>query len=126
VPDVTTVIPDRSRLDEPLAPTRIEAAADELRAEAAFASDGRNARTVLQIGPARILVGVIDAERDIGAQDSDGYVSIFMCQGSGSLAQGEVHTPIAAGTLAVLAPGTGWSLRALEPCAYVASFWQPA
>lgn len=97
----------------------------ELRSEAAFATDGRNARTVIHDGMARVVVSVVDAGREIGAETSDGHVALMVLEGAGTLHRGDDGTEVSAGTLAILKPGQGWSLLATDPFACVGCFWQP-
>jgi hypothetical protein len=97
-----------------------------LRGETAFRSDGRDAETVVSEGPARVIVSVVDPGRDVGGDRSDGYVSILLLEGGGRIVRGGVETSLAAGGLAILAPGAPWKLHADVESAFVASFWQPA
>jgi quercetin dioxygenase-like cupin family protein len=99
--------------------------AAELRRDAAFGTDGRLARTVIHDGPARIVVSVVDVGRVIGGETSDGHVAILVLEGEGALDRGDDSTALSPGTVAVLKPGEGWSLRAATPFACVACFWQP-
>lgn len=99
--------------------------AAELRGDAPFATDGRHARTVIHDGPARVVVSVVEAGRVIGGQTSDGHVALIVLEGEGSLDRGGDSTAVSPGTVAVMKPGEGWSLRAATPFACVACFWQP-
>jgi hypothetical protein len=96
-----------------------------LRGEAAFRTDGRNSMTVVSDGPTRVIVTVVDAGREVGGERSDGHVSIVLLEGRGILVRGDSEAALTPGSLAVLAPGSAWSLRAEQPSAFVASFWQP-
>jgi quercetin dioxygenase-like cupin family protein len=102
------------------APTTFE----RLRGEQAFMTDGRNSETVVSEGPTRVIVTVVDAGRHVGGEHSDGHVSVVLLEGHGTLTRGDAEAALSVGSLAVLAPGAAWSLRAETPCAFVASFWQ--
>ena len=75
-----------------------------LRGETAFRSDGRDSETVISDWPARVIVSVVDAGREVGAETSDGHVSIYLLQGGGTIvrdgveermsAEGEVLLPL--------------------------------
>jgi quercetin dioxygenase-like cupin family protein len=97
-----------------------------LRGETAFRSDGRDSETVVAEGSARVIVSVVDPGREVGGETSDGYVSIYLVEGSGRIVRDGVETALSAGALAVLAPGAAWKLRADSESSFVASFWRPA
>lgn len=97
-----------------------------LRGETAFRSDGRDSETVVAEGSARVIVSVVDPGREVGGETSDGYVSIYLVEGSGRIVRDGVETALSAGALAVLAPGAAWKLRADSETSFVASFWRPA
>jgi quercetin dioxygenase-like cupin family protein len=97
-----------------------------LRGETAFRSDGRDSETVVADGPARVIVSVVDPGREVGGSTSDGYVSIYLLEGGGRIVRDGVETELSAGSLAVLAPGAAWKLRAHSESAFVASFWRPS
>jgi hypothetical protein len=100
--------------------------AARLIAEPAFATDGRNSETVHDDGRVRVLVSVVAAGREIGAERNDGYVTLSMIQGAGSLARGtDDATWLSSGTTAILAPGASWSLRAEDTSVLMAYFWAP-
>jgi hypothetical protein len=100
--------------------------AARLIAEPAFATDGRNSETVHDDGRVRVLVSVVAAGREIGAERNDGYVTLSMIQGAGSLARGAVDaTWLGSGTTAILAPGASWSMRADDTSVLMAYFWAP-
>lgn len=96
-----------------------------LRAEPAFRDDGRNSETLVADGPTRVIVTVVESGRDVGGEHTDGYVAIVLLEGAGSLVRADAEAALAAGDVAVIAPGTAWSFRPASPCALVASFWQP-
>ena len=97
-----------------------------LRGETAFRSDGRDSETVVADGPARVIVSIVDAGREVGGETSDGYVSIYLLEGGGRIVRDGVETELSVGSLAVLAPGAAWKLRAHSESAFVASFWRPS
>jgi hypothetical protein len=97
--------------------------AERLRQEDAFATDGRNAETVHDDGMVRVIVAVVAEGRDIGARESVGYVAIAMSEGRGLMRRGEEETEMAAGSVAILAPGAPWAFAASEPCTLYAVFW---
>jgi hypothetical protein len=100
--------------------------AARLSAEPAFQTDGRNSETVHDDGRVRVLVSVVAAGREIGAERNDGYVTLSMIQGAGSLARGtEDVTRLSSGTTAILAPGAPWSLCAEDTSVLMAYFWAP-
>jgi hypothetical protein len=100
--------------------------AARLSAEPAFQTDGRNSETVHDDGRVRVLVSVVAAGREIGAERNDGYVTLSMVQGTGSLARGtEDVTRLSSGTTAILAPGAPWSLCAEDTSVLMAYFWAP-
>jgi hypothetical protein len=100
--------------------------AARLSAEPAYQTDGRNSETVHDDGHVRVLVSVVAAGREIGAERSDGYVTLSMIQGAGSLARGsDDATRLSSGTTAILAPGASWALRAEDTCVLMAYFWVP-
>lgn len=100
--------------------------AARLSAEPAFQTDGRNSETVHDDGHVRVLVSVVAAGRDIGADRSDGYVTLSMIQGAGSLLRGtEDAAWLRSGATAILAPGAPWSLRAEDTSVLMAYFWAP-
>lgn len=95
-----------------------------LVAEPAFQTDGRNSVTVHDDGHVRVLVTVVAAGREIGAERSDGYVTLTLIQGAASLARGDGEpTRLRSGTTAILAPGASWALRAEDTSILVAYFW---
>src|SRR5688572_21708994 len=91
-----------------------------LRGEPAFMTDGRNSMTVVSDGPTRVIVTVVDAGREVGGERADGHVSIVLLEGRGTLVRGDAEAALTPGSLAVLAPGAAWSLRADEISAFVA------
>jgi hypothetical protein len=94
--------------------------------EPAYQTDGRNSETVHDDGRVRVLVSVVAAGREIGAERNDGYVTPSMVQGAGSLARGtEDATWLSAGATAILAPGASWALRAEDTSVLMAYFWTP-
>ena len=98
--------------------------AARLIAEPAFQTDGRNSETVHDDGRVRVLVTVVAAGREIGAERSDGYVTLSMIQGAGSLARGDGdHAQLRSGTTAILAPGASWTLCADDTSILMAYFW---
>ncbi len=99
--------------------------AARLTAEPAYQTDGRNSETVHDDGHVRVLVSVVAAGREIGAERNDGYVTLSMIQGSGSLARGTDDAWLSSGTTAILAPGTSWALRAADTSVLMAYFWAP-
>ena len=111
-------------LDGALLHVEVAATVARLRGERAFMTDGRNSETVVSDGPTRVIVTVVDAGRNVGGERSDGHVAVVLLEGHGTLARGDAEAALSAGSLAVLAPGAAWSLRAEAPCAFVASFWQ--
>jgi quercetin dioxygenase-like cupin family protein len=111
------------QLSVPLRRVDIAAVADRLRTEPAFATDGRNAETIHDDGGMRVMVGVVAAGRDIGARQSDGYVTISLPEGRGVLRRGDEEIEVTAGDAAVLAPGAAWAFEATEPAVLMAAFW---
>jgi quercetin dioxygenase-like cupin family protein len=97
-----------------------------LGSEAAFRSDGRDSETVVSEGPARVIVSILDAGRDVGGERSDGFVAIYVVEGGGRMDRDGVEMEMSAGSLAVLAPGASWKLRAESRTAFIGTFWQPA
>jgi hypothetical protein len=110
-------------LSRPLLTVDVADVAGRLRDEAAFRSDGRNAETVHDDGSVRLLVGVVDTGRDIGAMESDGYLTITLSEGRGTLRRADEELEVAAGTTAILAPGAAWAFEASEPSVLTATFW---
>ena len=104
----------------------IPAVIERLRREPAFATDGRNAQTILHDGSARVIVTALDAGREVGSETSDGPVVLMILEGEGTLAQAGQQSRLVEGSLVTLAPGSGWSFTADAPTAMVACFWQPA
>lgn len=98
---------------------------DQIRSEAAFETDGRNSKTIVHDGVARIVVTAVGAGRDIGSESNDGRIAIVVVEGSGRLRQGDEKMDLSSGDIATLAPGTGWTFHAEQPTAMVACFWQP-
>lgn len=103
----------------------IGTAVEQLRSEAAFETDGRNSKTIVHDGVARVVVTAVDEGRDVGGRTSHGRIAILMIEGAGTLSQGGEQTNVTAGEIATLAPGDGWEFRAEQPSAMVACFWQP-
>jgi hypothetical protein len=103
----------------------VAALVTDLREEASYQADGRDSETIVSDGPARVIVTVLEAGMDLGAERSDGHVMLLLVEGSGALGRDGAESPMTAGSLAVLAPGEPWSLRADTRSAVVASFWQP-
>ena len=99
---------------------------DQIRSEAAFDTDGRNAQTIVHDGAARIVVTAVDAGRDIGSDVTDACIAFVVIEGSGTLEQGGEEIGIDSGDIATLAPATGWTFHAEQPTAMVTFFWQPA
>jgi quercetin dioxygenase-like cupin family protein len=98
--------------------------AARLSAEPAFRTDGRNSEMVHDDGRVRVLVSVVAAGREIGAERSDGYVTLSMIQGTGWLTRGTKDaTWLRSGTTAILAPGASWSLYAEDTSVLMAYFW---
>ena len=112
-------------LDGPLLHMRSAETVARLRAESAFRTDARTAETLVADGETRVIVTVVDAGRDVGGEHNDGHVAIVLLEGAGSLVRADAEAALAAGDVAVIAPGTAWSFRPASPCALVASFWQP-
>jgi quercetin dioxygenase-like cupin family protein len=112
-------------LDARLQVVDVAAVVGDLGAEEPYRSFGRDSQTIVSDGPARVIVTLLDAGGDVGAATSDGHVSLYVVEGSCRLERGGEETTLAAGSLAVLAPGAPWSLRADARTAFVASFWQP-
>jgi quercetin dioxygenase-like cupin family protein len=99
--------------------------AEQLRAEAAYATDGRNSRTIVHEGEARVVVTAIGEGRDVGSTTSDGPVALVIVAGTGTLTQGDQQVELRGGDLATLAPGGAWRFEARAETALVACFWQP-
>ena len=97
--------------------------ADRLRREPAFSSDGRNAETIHDDESVRVMVGVVAAYRDIGADQSDGFMAIALNEGRGVLRRGVEEVEVTAGCTTILAPGAPWAFEATEPATLVATFW---
>jgi quercetin dioxygenase-like cupin family protein len=110
-------------LSVPLRTFDVADVAGRLREEPAFRTDGRNAETVHDDGTVRVMVGVIDTGRDIGALQSDGFMTISFSEGRGTLRRGEEELEVVAGTAAILAPGAAWAFEATEPSILMATFW---
>lgn len=98
---------------------------EQVRAEPAFETDGRNAKTVVHDGVARIVVSAVAEGREFGGRTNHGRIAIVMLEGAGVLSQGGEQTTVAAGEMATLEPGHGWEFRAEQPSAMVTCFWQP-
>ena len=100
------------------------ALASTLTREPAFATDGRNSQTVHDDGFVRVLVSVVAAGRDIGAERSEGYLTLMVADGLGWLSRGsEEPVSLRSGTTVILAPGASWSYRADTMTTLVAYFW---
>ena len=112
-------------LDADLQVVDVAAVLGDLRDEEPYRSFGRDSQTILSDGPARIIVTLLEAGSDVGAATSDGHVSVYVIAGSCRLERDGEETTVPAGSLAVVAPGAPWNLRADERTAFVASFWQP-
>jgi quercetin dioxygenase-like cupin family protein len=101
--------------------------ASRLAREPAFETDGRNSQTVHDDGFVRVLVSVVAAGRDIGAQRSEGYVTLTVVDGQGRMTRGpepgEAAAELRSGTTVILAPGAPWSYRAETMSTLVAYFW---
>lgn len=98
--------------------------AARLRAESAFRTDGRNAETVHHDDTARVVVSVVAADREVGAERSDEYVTLTLTDGQGELRRGDEVIPIAAGTTAIVAPGATWSFQAARATTFVICAWR--
>jgi hypothetical protein len=105
--------------------TAIGTAVEQLRSEAAFETDGRNSKTIVHDGIARVVVSAVDEGRDVGGRTNHGRIAIVKIDGAGILSQGGEQTNVTAGEIATLAPGGGWEFRAEQPSAMVTCFWQP-
>jgi quercetin dioxygenase-like cupin family protein len=112
-------------LDARLRVVDVAAIVGGLREEDPYRSFGRDSQTIVSDGPARIIVTLLEAGSDVGAATSDGHVSLYVIEGSCRLERDGQDVMLTAGSLAVLAPGAPWSLRADARTAFVASFWQP-
>jgi hypothetical protein len=98
--------------------------ASQLAREAAYATDGRNAQTIHDDGFVRVLVSVVAAGRDIGAQRNEGYLTLMVADGRGTLSRGpDGDIPLQSGTTVILTPGASWSYRAETMTTLVAYFW---
>jgi quercetin dioxygenase-like cupin family protein len=97
--------------------------AEQLRMEPAFMTDGRNAQTVHDDGTVRALVSVVAAGREIGADRSDGYVTLSLTEGGGMLRRADDDLELAAGTTVIMAPGAPWRFEATESSVVMAHFW---
>lgn len=97
--------------------------AERLCMEPAFLTDGRNALTVHDDGYVRVMVGVVAAGREVGARRNDGYVTLTLVEGRGTLRRADDALELPPGSTAIVAPGAPWSLDAVEPSVLVAYFW---
>lgn len=97
--------------------------AARLGAEPAFLTDGRNAETIHHDDTARVVVSVVAADREIGAERNDEYVTLTMTEGEGILSRGDDVMPFVAGTTAIVAPGSSWSFRASHPTTFLICSW---
>lgn len=105
--------------------TAIAEVVDQVRAEPAFRTDGRNSKTIVHDGATRIVVTAVEAGRQIGSTTNDGRIAMVMIEGSGRLGQRGQEVDLTSGDIATLAPGGGWSFRAEQPTALVTCFWEP-
>jgi quercetin dioxygenase-like cupin family protein len=97
--------------------------AEQLRAEPAFTTDGRHAQTIHDDGTVRALVSVVAPGRHIGAQRSDGYVTLSLTEGGGLMRRGDEDLEVVAGSTVIMAPGAPWWFEATEPSVLMAHFW---
>ena len=97
--------------------------AARLGGEPAFLTDGRNAETIHHDDTARVVVSVVAADKEIGAERNDEYVILTMTEGEGVLTRGDDVMPIAPGTTAIVAPGATWSFHAVRPTTFLICSW---
>ncbi len=98
--------------------------ATELRAEDAYASDGRCSKTIHDDGQTRIIVSAVAQGGVVGADSNQEHVMLAMDQGQGKLHRAEAETELSPGSVVIIAPGASWTFEAGSECAFMATFWR--
>lgn len=119
--DATTSVRALASLDERLMQVDLTAALEQLRGEDGFASNGRNAMTVVKYPDLRIVLELLRPGACIEdpRPETGGAVAIQVLSGRLRVEAEGQAVELAGGGLAALAQGAPSQLTALEECAFL-------
>ncbi|MEO7034946.1 MAG: hypothetical protein ABI548_13655 [Polyangiaceae bacterium] len=104
----------------------LDALAQELRAEPAYAREGHTARTLVRASDLRVVLVVLRAGKKLSEHHVNVTAFVYAVTGSLHLQMPQQSAALAAGQLFVLAPGLAHDVCAETDCTFMLTLgWQP-
>jgi quercetin dioxygenase-like cupin family protein len=110
---------------EPLMAFSLDDEIERLHDEEQWRAGQRNARTLAKDVDFRVVLTVLRGGQTVGENDGDARASLHVLHGEAVLRRGSDEAQLAAGDVAVVDAGEGWTLTAESECAFLLTLAWP-